>query len=1465
MEPYILIQKYGRDESSDRHFIGIWIANKCAKKFIDYGVYLQILDVLEKSQFQRYQHVICIDVINLPVSKLYFDIDCKFCKLYDSCRTVNLTARMEALEKLLEIVGQLLGLPVTKNHLTVAAKSTNGCGLHVTLDICVDFVARHLINNRLAGYQLGTEKQLICDNPSNVLLPGGRGYDSLVNLRTHSLYPLTLDDAIKRASVIVTSEQLRNCDHVSVRIQNSPSSNGFIEWVHRDIEEEDEYNTSPLLTSGGKVYVADDDYEDPTNTALIMSRIVLWERIKTFANLSDVSTNIVALKYNQSFIEIKWFNHSTLIISKSIVSQYHIRETNTYPCTRMGQIQLAHIPPTENDPSLMDECDDQTYELEFNESSTFLEKFLNWQYESDSMTTISEVETKNQDRSINVDEWRSRYPYTIDEIAWMDKYQIGKGRNIKLNTKKYQQLFKYIEVFLDWWQTNGVQLAETSARLVDILTSDQKDPKPPGRKRKGKKIPETPIEKASSSSNTTENHTRTQPPTMQELFNRALHQVCVTSTVSFIIRTTRCSVEDACLIIMLMCIDIIRHRPDVQFILVRIATIDKQLTNYLLNAYRGCDWFYLYISEKTSLPALAILNRTLEWDGDLLIKSIQMRNLLCVYILNCSKAGDKVLLFDGNRMNFLTHKELKEVAIPLAKMVDCECAYSYRCNNGIYNPYTRIMEAQGPSLVEVVWRAFAIPHQFIGPSLAIHELAINYFMKMPSFIEYLQATTLYHTLVAPLWPVYDTYPSTHEYYPRSNHEIDSFAVTSFQTLLEDLTTVIQKHSKYPGIFPQHFLQHLSELPHLRRLILTMISIIYTLNTRFNIAYETPSMLISKLFGTDYWQCIGTQFRCTWNQKDNTVSKEIRIDPLEESSTSETTTTEFTVSEMHDLNNVGDSSQPVDDSCDIALIRRLLNSEASRREILASVSTCLNTHDTEQEEDIALEDLITPICERPLSKNRHQRHVESVSETLECFKQINVAPLLRHDDVSSEEFLNRIDVTYKDVNLYALLITSWFIRMGDDHRLCTTAVFKYINEHRKILYNELCTLAQKLVPHGKLECTTSDSLVEVFEKFNNSTEMITPPIYNNVFDIDTIIGYYEPNLTHNERQTVKSRLIDSVPDDIRNMLISALMELLRSSNYNFDLFMEFNKLIGYCEYLGNPLRIGINMYGSSGSGKTSLLTILAKTFNTTLPSNLTSKQFKESITGDNDPNARTIGMNFICYMNEENVVLVSRFKSYIDVGFLVTRDCHATEVIEFPIRAKVVFCTNEPVQVENATDDGFHQRYYPIPLTYAFKDHEPGLDRLIRHRVENPVPSLYLGGQLLMNLHTSGRTVNFAEKLELLSLHLLSIFFFNTLTHPIPKIQTCHVRDDYIKYFSRTNPLKLFAKHAHIEYHHIPISEARLQEILETWWDNNKTRIEHKFTANSSFSKWLNKIDYFAKYRRNDQYFMRIYFNRVFTN
>lgn len=1462
MNTCALIKTYGRNEASERYFIGIWVASKCEKKFIDYGTYLRILEALAQVNFEDYQHTVCIDVVNLPISKLYFDIDCKMCKLKkhgsieEGVCSTSWSERLQALDDLTLELSRLLNTLITKNHLTVAVKSKSGCGLHVTVDVYVDFVARYIIANRLNAYELGPTKQYICDNPTNVLVPGGRGYDSLCNLRTHTLYTLTLEDAINRASVVLTSEQLKNHDHVSVCIQNTPSPYGCIEWLYREIDEVADASTTTSLSTAGMVYVINDTDDEAMSNSLILSRVVLWERIKTFVSLAEGTTaNIVALKFNNSQIPIKWFNHSTMIIAKSLISQYHIRESNAYPCTKLSQIQIVHTPNedvTTNEHMDVDVANDE--HVEFKDSS-FFAKFTDFCANSNS--TSNEV-SHNETVTMDTHKWRTCLPYTTEEVEWMNKYNVGKGRNAILSDKHAIRLYKYTNIFLQWWTDEGNGIAQTCAKLVDILLVDDRVGKQGNKKRKTKCQPEP----SSSSSNSTRASSTT-PPKMQELFNIALKKLSITSTVSFIMRITRSSVEDACLMVMLMGAEIILEMPTVEFILVRLATAGNQLTNYLMSAYRGCDWFYLYILEKTSLRALAIFNRVIDYDSNILIKSIQVRNLLCLYILNCSKAGDKILLFDGDRMHFMVQKELKEVTLPHTKMVECECAYSYRCNYGIYNPYTRIIEAQGPSLIEVVWRIFATPVEYMAPNLAIHELALNYMSKIPSFIEYLQSTTLYHTLVAPLWPIYETYPSTHEYYLKSNQQIDTFAVTTFQTLLDDLTLVIQKHTLYPNMFPKHFLQYLNSLPHLRRLVLTIISTIYTLNAHFNIVYETPSMLISKLFGTDYWQCIGTQFHCTWNQKDNTISKESRVDQLFGDITE--SASDFNGTDTADNSNTNScvQSDEMDDPNSVALIRRLLNCEMTRREVLTRVAECID--DNHGESDVHVKDFISPICERPLKGIIQKRHVESVSETIEYFKQINVTHLLRPGDSAGEEFLNRIDVTYQDVNLYALLVTAWFIRMGDDHRLNNTAIFKYINNHRKILYEELCNLADELVPHGRMECITSDSLIEVFKEFDRNTEIISPPLYNNTFDTDKIIDYYEPSLSCTDRQEVKHQLMKSVPEDVRNTMISALMELLRSSNYNFDLFMEFTKLIGYCEYLGNPLRIGINLYGSSGSGKTSLLSTLAKTFNTSMPSNLTSKQFKEAITGDNDPNARTIGMNFICHMNEENVVLVSRFKSYVDVGFLVTRDCHATEVIEFPIRAKVVFCTNEPVQVENATDDGFHQRYYPIPLAYSFKDYESGLDRVIRHRVENLIPSMYLGGQLLMNLHTSGRTVNFSDKLEFVSHHLFSTFFFNTLTHPIPKIQTCHVRNDYLKYFSRTNPLILFTKHAHIEYSHLPLSENRLQEILETWWENNKIRIEHKFAPNSSFSKWLNKIDYFHNYKRNDEYYMRIYFNRLYNN
>ncbi|CAK1600380.1 unnamed protein product [Parnassius mnemosyne] len=1391
-----LILTHGHESPTERYFIGIWEKDKIKKRFIDYGLYLQVLELLDSS------HCCCIDVSSLPVSKLYFDIDCIKCKAGACTGSSSPISQLKCLKNLCAQLTEIIGILIPEHWLTVGVKSGVGCGMHVTVDLYVDFAARHVIVSKMEGADLGYG--YICDNPSNVLMPGGRGYDSLLNLKNLTTYNIQLEEAINGASIVVTSEQLNRRDHISVRIQNTSCSSDSIEWVMENNQ------------VGGCVFLSSD-----SDQILIVSRVMIWERIKSFINLSDPKVAII--RFRNKAIPVKWFNHSTLVVSKAVVSQYQIKDHNSFACTQLAEMRLTRV-DRDQDEIINSGCMDTEDVRQYCSIDAFMDDYSNWSLSKSAA---------NPSKMVGFTEPK-RYPYSADEIKWMKEFNFD-STGIYISNARRTQLLTCMEAMDLWWRREGMEVAAECVKFIALLRNTD------GKKTKKRKL--DPAQVSSTKDTIT-------PPSWKELFNLAIKQNSITASISFIVRIARCTPEDACLLTMFVCGQVVRENPQIQFVLVRLATANTQLTNFMLTGYKECDWFYIYLMTQMSMNAMTLFNQLQSIDESLLERHVPLRNLMCKYVLNCSKAGDKIIYFDGERMQMSSHKILKKLALPWLKLPECECAYSYRCNYGIYNPYTRVMEANGPSLLELVWRVFGTPFDLMHPSIALYEYAFNCTLKIPSFIEYLQATTFYHTLVAPLWPVYESYPSTHEYYGKSNNSIEEFAVATFQTLLEDLTVVIQKQNVHSKIFTKHIMQYLNKLPHLRKLFLVMVAMVYTLNSKFNVAFDTPSMLISKLFGTDYWQCIGTKFHCSWNQKDNTVSKESRID---QSSITDDMVEYF----LPEESNLEPRLEESTDMCNVALIRRLLNSETNHQEAIKGFQHSIMSQIKDLNMD--MEDLIAPIFERPLNVV-DKRHIESVSETLECFRQINIGPLFADD---AESRLTGIDVSHQDINLFVLLVTSWFIRMGDDHRLNNTPIFEYINSYRKILYTELCSLADELVPHGKITCRTSDDLIPVFEEFDKSTELTTCPEYNNVFNVDTILEYYTAHLTDTERIAEKHKLVQYVSPESKTKIVSALMELIRSANYNMDLFLELIKLLGYCEYLGNPLRIGINLYGASGSGKTSLLGILSKTFNSTMNANLTSKQFKESTTGDNDPNARTIGLNFICHMNEENMVLVSRFKSYIDVGKLVTRDCHATEVIEFPIRAKVVFCTNEPVQVENATDDGFYQRYYPIPLSYTFKDYESGLDRLIRHRVENLIPSLYLGGQLLMNLHTSGRTVNFSEKLEFFSMHFCTPFFFNTLTHPIPKIQTCHVRDDYIKYFSRTNPLKLFSKHAHIEYHHVPISETRLQEILEKWWENNKNRIEHKFGSNSSFSKWLNKIDYFGKYRRNDQYFMRIMFSNSF--
>lgn len=1413
-----LLIDYGESKATARYFIPIWIPGIVPKTFIDYGLYIRVINIIAEDSFQNYNHNVCIGVADLPVSRLYFDLDCRKCKMNRMPCHAGVDHQVAALSLLVEELERMTGSTIQESQLFVAVKSVGGCGMHVTVDVLIDFVARSIIMKELGGTPFGT---FICDDPSNVLLPGGRGYDQVLNTRSRTTMPLTLGAAMDGGSVVVTGEHLKDCDHISVRIQSMPGDSPEpIRW-----------------TDTGCVYVGD-------SPALMWARVNIWERIKAF-NCSAGDVPVTHLIYTKSTIPIKWFTPLVRVISKNLVSHYQIKDSLPHQCTKLNQTKLTFTDTSPgtgsnaNDHEIRDE--DMDCVADMNLSESFVDMYNLW----------SQTSVREETARLHLPVGQSWLPYTRAESEWLAK-------QVTLSTRRVNQIFTNMRKLDQWYETEGCLISQTCVSLVQMIRSSSNSGTGGGGggggggRRKRTRNNTYSGGGGGGGDERDDSCPEIVIPTLAELMNLALSRMSVTATVSFLARTTNLSIEDSCVMLMWMCRSVVSANPNIEFILTRLAVADKQLSNSLLHGYRGCDLFYHFVHSHLCMPALSMLNRLLAIDEEILLKDANIKKTVCGYLLNCSRGGDKTLLFDGEKMIFMNHRVLKELPLPRAQLAAPEGSYSYRCNYGIYNPFTRIMEANGPSLVEIVYRIFSNERAQLTPNVALHELAMNYIMKIPRFIEHLQCTTLYPTLVAPLWPVYETYPNTHEYYVRSSQVIETFAITSFQTLLEDFTVVIEKYRTAPALFPRQFFTTLERFTKLRKLVLTVVSMLYTLNTQFNISYEAPSMLISKLFGSDYWQCIGTQFRCRWNQKDNTVSKESSL-------------TEF----GPDFTEEGDGSGLLDDTpseecmtdgaSDVLMIRRFLNANKNHKEIIQRVGRAMEEAGPD---DTHAEMLIEPVQDRPLGGSRLSKYTDSVTETLEVFTRINLAPLLAG---GGEDFLNKIDTTYQDVNLYALLITSWFIRMGDCHRLYETPIFKYIDEHRRELYEELCLLAEVLVPHGRVECESSDALIPLFEEFDARTEISSPVLYNDVFNVDHIVGHYKPTSSHKERQELKRHMKHSVQEMDKKKIISALMELLRSSNYNEDLFLEISKLCGYCEYLGNSLRIGINLYGASGSGKTSLMTCMSKTFNTNMPSNLTSKQFKEALTGDNDPNARTIGTNFICHMNEENVVLVSRFKSYVDVGVLVTRDCHATEVIEFPIRAKVVFCTNDPVQVENAIDDGFHQRYYPIPLTYSFKDFEPGLDRLIRHRIENPTPSMYLGGQLLMNLHTSGRTVNLAPKLEYLSHHLLGVFFFNSLQHPIPKIQTCHVRDDYIKYFSRTNPMRLFTKHAHIEYSHIPMSDKRLHEILDSWWENNKTRIEYKFPTNSGFSKWLNKIDYFSKYRQNDQYFMRLFFNKTCTD
>ena len=270
--------------------------------------------------------------------------------------------------------------------------------------------------------------------------------------------------------------------------------------------------------------------------------------------------------------------------------------------------------------------------------------------------------------------------------------------------------------------------------------------------------------------------------------------------------------------------------------------------------------------------------------------------------------------------------------------------------------------------------------------------------------------------------------------------------------------------------------------------------------------------------------------------------------------------------------------------------------------------------------------------------------------------------------------------------FVLLTLSWLIRTIHVHIFSETIFFRELQQHRQLLYNEMCDLVFKFNGHFIYNNSIID-IVDIFGCYCKNTKLVVDPIFEMSFSVDDDIylGFDED---------LENRVSPEIIKDIEAGCVSGIYQGQFIENTNVDL----NRLWGRVTIPRNKHRISPLFSLHTATGKSEYLTERCrKHFNNKYMNNfLDATSLKTNDRGIDM--ARELNSNLIVFV-EEFSNLTDKFKQICGHSSITYKPLWADTKSSFQNNATVILATNQdPKCTEAAVIARLHS--YPRRIQYS---------------------------------------------------------------------------------------------------------------------------------------------------------------------
>lgn len=459
------------------------------------------------------------------------------------------------------------------------------------------------------------------------------------------------------------------------------------------------------------------------------------------------------------------------------------------------------------------------------------------------------------------------------------------------------------------------------------------------------------------------------------------------------------------------------------------------------------------------------------------------------------------------------------------------------------------------------------------------------------------------------------------------------------------------------------------------------------------------------------------------------------------------------------------------------------------------------------------------------------------------------------DEAYDKLINQINLRQQPnkVLKFFVLLVSWCTRMGRRHPLSETRLFTQLfydapnvyKQLKKMLYSSIGPVLKfsKIDELAKLlRAYCENTVVDFLQLRKKVIEHLQMPDMCILTDgIDEESKRLKQDYPQYFEMTNTEQIIDrDMVEKLQQHTYQTFALLIVLSEFNFDVLIDYLKFVIYLLYKGNNLRICLYIYGVTQSCKSRFAEMCESIMQTGTSMSFNAVNMSKNPTQDYDTIVVPGAFNNLLIFDEIDKISISRFKTIINTATMSTRDIRGNDSLNLKLACTPLLTSNKTFSADEATFTRLHlikkfMQFCP-PINVPTK--EGGqcrfnigtliFDRNIMDHTSEKRAPIQIGAMILTRKLPEWIPHDEAIGLYMLQ-HYLLPFFFHHLTTPISSHVSNTMRLTLKRYIVQNYPLSNFLENVRIDSSSEFLSNKKLYDIVNVWWNNNREKFKSSDT------------------------------------